>query len=319
MSTSKTSNYSKAKKGALGKGYNSLLGLSDDDLNQSIDQRYPKGGKEPQAKTKSMAHDSILQIDVQSIEPNPHQPRKIFNDDALKSLVASVKKDGIIQPLIVTRSDKAGKFTLIAGERRWRAARLSGLKTVPAIVKELVPEDMLRIALIENIQRADLNIIEEAEAYSSLIRDFGLTQEQCSVKVGKDRSTVTNALRLLSLPREIQDDLMDKKLTMGHGRALLALEEKKAILRARDMVVKKQLSVRQTESLVKSYKKSGSLDGASAAKKDDPNLNYISESLRSHLRTKVKISGNATKGKIEISYFNASELERIMNAMGAKV
>lgn len=311
MSTSKST-----KRDALGKGFNSLLGLGGDEEVADLDKRYPKAGATAQPGSSK---DAVLQIDVQSIEPNPHQPRKIFHDDALKSLVASVKVDGIIQPLVVTQSDKPGKFTLIAGERRWRAARLSNLEKVPAIVKEMVPEDMLRIALIENIQRSDLNIIEEAEAYASLIRDFGLTQEQCSTKVGKDRTTVTNALRLLSLPRELQDDLMDKKLTMGHGRALLALEEKKSILRARDIVIKKQLSVRQTESLVKTFKKTGSLDKDSPSKREDANLNYLAESLRSHLKTKVKISGSSKKGKIEISYFNPSELERIMNAMGTKI
>jgi len=316
MSTSKSTHSQKGR--ALGKGFNSLLGLNDDASDDSIDKRYPKSEKKEEV-SPSKNSESILQLDVNSIEPNPHQPRKIFNDDALKSLVASVKEDGIIQPLVVTQSDKPGKYTLIAGERRWRAARLSNLPKVPVIIKELVPEDMLRIALIENIQRADLNIIEEAEAYSSLIRDFGLTQEQCSAKVGKDRTTITNALRLLSLPRELQDDLMDKKLTMGHGRALLALEDKKAILRARDIVIKKQLSVRQTESLVKTYKKTGSLEKTSKESKEDPNLNYLAESLRSHLKTKVKISGNAAKGKIEVSYFNATELERLMSAMGAKV
>lgn len=302
---------------ALGKGFNALLGLNNAEASEAIDERYPKMKKAEQENQNF--ENQIRDIKVQAIEPNPHQPRKIFHDDALKSLVKSVKEDGIIQPLVVTKSEKPGKFTLIAGERRWRAARLSGLDTVPVIVKDYVPEDMLRVALIENIQRADLNIIEEAEAYSSLIRDFGLTQEQCADKVGKERSTVTNALRLLTLPRELQDDLMDLKLTMGHGRALLGLEDKKIILRGRDIVVKKQLSVRQTESLVKQYKKNGQFRSDAPEKKTDPNMDYISESLRSHLRTKVKVVGTNTKGKIEISYFNPTELERILSAMGAKI
>lgn len=302
---------------ALGKGFNALLGLNSSEAGEAIDERYPKMKKSEQESQD--LENQIRHIKVQAIEPNPHQPRKIFHDDALKSLVKSVKEDGIIQPLVVTKSEKPGKFTLIAGERRWRAARLSGLDTVPVIVKDYVPEDMLRVALIENIQRADLNIIEEAEAYSSLIRDFGLTQEQCADKVGKERSTVTNALRLLTLPRELQDDLMDLKLTMGHGRALLGLEDKKIILRGRDIVIKKQFSVRQTENLVKQYKKNGQFKSDSPEKKSDPNMDYISESLRSHLRTKVKVVGSNSKGKIEISYFNPTELERILAAMGAKI
>lgn len=318
MANSKITNTDKSRKrGALGKGFNSLLGLNEEEAKQTIDQRYPKTTTAHLEKTD--LENQIRKIKVQAIEPNPHQPRKIFNDEALKSLVKSVKEDGIIQPLVVMKSEKPGKFTLIAGERRWRAARLSGLDTVPVIVKDMVPEDMLRIALIENIQRSDLNIIEEAEAYASLIRDFGLTQEQCSDKVGKERSTVANALRLLSLPRELQDDLMDNKLTMGHGRALLGLEDKKTMLRGRDLVIKKQLSVRQTENLVKNYRKNGEFQSASSDKKVDPNMDYIAESLRSHLRTKVKVVGNNSKGKIEVSYFNSSELERILNIMGTKI
>jgi ParB family chromosome partitioning protein len=177
---------------------------------------------------------------------------------------------------------------------------------------------MLRLALIENIQRADLNIIEEAEAYASLIKDYGLTQEQCADRVGKERSTVANTLRMLALPREIQDDIMDGRLTMGHGRAILSLEEKKLMLRCRDIVIKKGLSVRATEQLCKTFKdpKSGAKAGASI--KDDADLQYITESLRSYLHTKVKLQGNTSRGKIEISYFSAAELERLLRVIGHK-
>jgi len=302
----------KQRRGALGKGFNSLLGLEGDEqdsgqTNTTANPTFPKG------------HRAVLDLSIDAIEPNPHQPRKLFNDEALRSLTASVKEDGILQPLVVAKGDTTGRYTLIAGERRWRAARLAGLATVPAIVKELVPEEMLRLALIENIQRSDLSIIEEAEAYASLIRDFGLTQEQCAKKVGKDRSTVTNALRLLSLPRELQDDLMEDRLTMGHGRALLALEDKKLILRARDVVIKKELSVRQTEQLIKTYRKKGSLEeNSNSTAEKDANLEYIAETLRSHLRTKVKVSGTGSRGKIEVSYFSAAELERILGVVGAQ-
>jgi len=303
----------KPRRGALGKGFNSLLGLDEETFSTVVGER-----KIPSVEPESSAK-AVLDLSIDAIEPNPHQPRKLFNDEALRSLTASVREDGILQPLVVATSDTKGRYTLIAGERRWRAARLAGLSTVPAIVKDLVPEEMLRLALIENIQRSDLSIIEEAEAYASLIRDFGLTQEQCSKKVGKDRTTVTNALRLLALPRELQDDLMEDRLTMGHGRALLSLEDKKLILRARDIVIKKQFSVRQTEQLVRQYRKKGTLENKkSDGKEADANLEYIAESLRGHLRTKVKVSGTGSRGKIEVSYFSSGELERILGIVGAQ-
>lgn len=295
-------------RGALGKGFNSLLGMNLEEEPIPAASQFNK-----------QQINTVLEISINDLEPNPHQPRKVFDDEALKSLTESIKVDGIIQPILVAKADKPSCYTVIAGERRWRAARLAGLHKVPVIVKGHVPEEMLRVALIENIQRSDLNIIEEAEAYSSLIRDFGLTQDACSKKVGKERSTVTNALRLLSLPREVQDDLVEGRLTMGHGRALLSLEDKKLILRARDMVVKKNLNVRQTEQLCKSFKKKGAESADEQGSRGiDPDMEYMAESLRSHLRTKVKLSGNASRGKIEVSYFSAAELERIMETIGLR-
>lgn len=300
------------KRPALGKGFNSLLGLSDDELPRggSISAKYTRSGQDGSA---------VLQVEVASIEPNPHQPRKIFSDEALESLCNSIKEDGIVQPVIVSKGSKEGTYVLIAGERRWRASKMAGKTTIPAIVKEGSEESLLRIALIENIQRADLSIIEEAEAYQSLINDFGLSQEQCAKKVGKDRSTVTNALRLLSLPREIQDDLLDRKLTMGHGRALLSLEDKKAMLRARDIVVKKQLSVRQTEQLCKNFKLEGQKGAEAKSDSANADLEYLADAIRGHLRTKVKISGNGSRGKLEISYFSAAELERVISLIGIEL
>jgi ParB family chromosome partitioning protein len=297
------------KRPALGKGFNSLLGLANADLTP--------GSASGESGLKG---NSIVQLDVAAIEPNPHQPRKIFSDEALESLCESIKEDGVVQPIIVSKGPKDGSYILIAGERRWRASKMAGKTSIPALIKECSEEASLRIALIENIQRADLSIIEEAEAYQSLINDFGLSQEQCAKKVGKDRSTVTNALRLLTLPREIQDDLLDKKLTMGHGRALLSLEDKKAMLRARDIVVKKQLSVRQTEQLCKSFKldvqKAG---GETKTESSNADLDYLADAVRGHLRTKVKISGNGSRGKLEISYFSAAELERVINLIGVEL
>ncbi len=298
----------KLRKGALGKGFNSLLGLSAEEM------------EDAEGTVGRASSQAVVELPIDDIEPNPHQPRKLFDDEALKTLTQSIKEDGILQPLLVSRGEKPSKYVLIAGERRWRAARLAGLEKVPVLIKEKAPEDMLRIALIENIQRSDLNIIEEAEAYSSLIRDFGLTQDACAKKVGKDRTTVTNALRLLALPREVQDDLVEGRLSMGHGRTLLSLDDKKMILRARDMVVKKAMNVRQTEQLCKAFQKKGTAaaDEQAATERADPDMEYMAESLRSHLRTKVKLSGNPSRGKIEISYFSAAELERIIEAIGVR-
>ena len=186
---------------------------------------------------------------------------------------------------------------------------------MPVLVKDVTPDEMLRIAIIENVQRSNLNVIEEAEAYGALIKEFGLTQEECAKKVGKDRVTISNLLRILALPREVQKDLMDGTLTMGHGRALLSLNEKKLILRARDIIVQKKLSVRQTEQLVKKIKKIGE-DESEVNLEQDPDLEYLAEGLRSFLRTKVRLAGNGSRGKIEISYFSAAELERLLRSIG---
>lgn len=305
------------RKQSLGKGLSSLL--SDDQPDVIPYNEVPHPPLAPE-RVVHRSNNMILLVNPESIEPNPHQPRKVFDEQSLRDLAASIRVDGVLQPLIVSTGDKPGCFVLVAGERRLRASRLAGLEKVPVIVKEGAVNDMLRLALIENIQRSDLNIIEEAEAYASLIKDFGYTQEQCAEKVGKERSTVTNSLRLLNLPREIQDDIMEARLSMGHGRALLALPDKKMMLRARDLVVKRQLSVRETEALCKTLQlnpdRTGqtpmSVEGASAANAD---LNYVADTLRSQLKTKVKISGTAQRGKIEISYFTPAELERIVSLL----
>ncbi len=311
MSQDKDQNH--IRKPALGKGFNSLLGGIVDEKGE-LDMASVTGERLDRVT-------AVLKVRVEDIEPNPHQPRKIFDDEALESLANSIREDGVVQPIIVTRGQKPGKYILVAGERRWRASKKAGLDTVPAILKDGSDDAMLRVALIENIQRADLTIIEEAEAYQSLINDFGLSQEQCAKRVGKDRSTVTNALRLLNLPREIQDDLLEKKLTMGHGRALLSLEDKKLMLRTRDIVVKKELNVRQTEQLCKRFKTVGSEDADklstdSSTGNQDADLEYLADSLRNHLRTKVRLVGSSGRGRIEISYFSAAELERLMQILG---
>lgn len=307
MNTHKDKHPALGRRGALGKGISSLLG----DVEAEPGDEAPKTDKQ-------RLEAEVVRLDIADVDPNPHQPRKIFDDAALKELSESLKQDGLLQPIVVARGEQEGRYIIVAGERRWRASKLAGFDSIPAIVKDGAQEDMLRLALIENIQRADLNIIEEAEAYASLIKDYGLTQEQCADRVGKERSTVANTLRMLALPREIQDDIMDGRLTMGHGRAILSLEEKKLMLRCRDIVIKKGLSVRATEQLCKTFKdpKVGAKAGGNI--KDDADLQYITESLRSYLHTKVKLQGNTSRGKIEISYFSAAELERLLRAIGHK-
>ncbi|MCX6126523.1 MAG: ParB/RepB/Spo0J family partition protein, partial [Proteobacteria bacterium] len=273
------------------------------------------GQNSARGDTKTSA---VIELPIEVITVNPHQPRRFFKDAELQSLASSIKVDGVIQPITVTRTETAGKYMLIAGERRLRASKLAGLEKIPAIIREpMTDQEQLRVALIENIQRQDLNVLEEAEAYHALIHDFGLTQEQCADKVGKERSTVANILRILQLPREVQDDLAEGRLSMGHGRALLALEDKKTILRARDVVIKRGLNVRQTEQLCKSQKASERLPPSHSEKSAD--LMYIADGLRATLRTKVKLIGDGNRGRIEIAYFSAAELERLMAAMGHKI
>lgn len=318
-----------ARKSGLGKGITSLLGGFEVDApaNTAASARVGATNAQPSVATtlkpEPPKSGSVTELLIDNIVVNPHQPRRVFRDQELQSLAASIKVDGVIQPVTVTKTSTPGKYMLIAGERRLRASKLAGATKIPAIIREpMTEQEQLRIALIENIQRQDLNVVEEAEAYHSLISDFGLTQEQCADKVGKERSTVANILRILQLPREVQDDLVESRLTMGHGRALLGLEDKKAILRARDIVIKKAMSVRQTEQLCKSYKEGSSLEGASGASpkaSQAADLGYIADGLRAALKTKVKLTGTGSKGRIEISYFSAVELERLLAAMGYKI
>ncbi len=299
------------RRGALGKGINSLLG------------DYPSEDKTSPDSSQSSQHSSlgtpILSVDPNYIDPNPAQPRKTFKPEELKELASSIAVDGILQPIIVTKGEKTGRYLLIAGERRLRASKMAGLKSVPVVLKEGVTDDLLRLALIENIQRSDLNVIEEAKAYEALIKEHGFTQEECAKKVGKERSTVANALRMIQLPFEVQNDIIEKRITMGHGRALLPLEDKKEILKARDLIVKKQLSVRQAEQLCKKIKGGQKTPGKLLDnEKSNPNLEYIAETLRTYLRTRVKVIGSGSKGRIEVHYITPSELERILSLIGPK-
>lgn len=252
----------------------------------------------------------IIHIDIHRIRPNKYQPRKTFDEAALNELTMSIKEKGILQPVIVSRTGD-GSFDLIAGERRWRAAGLAGLKKIPALIKNVASEESLEIALIENIQREDLNPIETAEAFNRLMRDFHLTQEALSEKVGKERATVANYLRLLKLPDEIKADVNSGLLSMGHARALLAIENKGRQLEIAGVIKQKGLSVRESEKLAK---KSSSRRFIAHTK--DPQIASLEEKLKKHLATKVKILHNkSNRGKIIIEYYSLDELDRMLEIL----
>jgi ParB family chromosome partitioning protein len=252
----------------------------------------------------------IAEIDLDKIVPNEFQPRKTFQDDAMKELAASIKEHGVIQPIIVHRIGT--NYGLIAGERRWRASRLAGLKTIPALVKEATKRELIEQALIENIQREDLNPLEAAEAYKRLQDEFKLTQEDLAKRVGKERSTVTNFLRLLSLPKEVKHDLAAGNLSMGHAKALLSMERVRDQQQAALMIVKKGLSVREAEALASNLK--------NPAKEKKPKASHelksVEDKLRKSLGTKVSITATAKGGRIVIDYYSNEELDRILEKIG---
>ena len=249
---------------------------------------------------------------VEDLKPHHQQPRKTFNDAKMAELVASIREKGVIQPLVVRHT--GDYYQIIAGERRWRAAQKAGLKEVPVVIQDVSEDWALEMALIENIQREDLNPIEEAEAYRNLMSSFDLSQEEVARRVGRERPTVANALRLLRLPMAIQQDVVSGLLSMGHARAMLPLESAARIKDVRDQAVKKQYSVRQTEALVKKLKGGA---GKTVPRKNrvDPELADLAARLQRSLGTKVNIQPQARGGKggkIEISYYSPEELERLL-------
>jgi len=255
----------------------------------------------------------IISIDITRIIPGEQQPRRVFRDAALRDLAASIKEKGVLQPVIVTRTGD-GTFRLIAGERRWRASGLAGLKKIPAIIKDVASADSLEIALIENIQREDLNPVETADAFHRLMQDFKLTQEELSAKVGKDRATVANYLRLLKLPEEIRTFISDGSLSMGHAKAILSIEGKANQLEAARRVIHKGLSVRETESFAKKVAGGGK---KTAHPKKDAQIASLEEKLIRHLGTKVRILHKGKKGRIEIEYYSLDELDRLLDILSA--
>ena len=252
------------------------------------------------------------EVELDSIVPGSMQPRTHFDEASLQSLAESIRSHGIVQPLLVRR--RGDNYELIAGERRWRAAKLAGLEKVPVVVKDVPDDSLLEIALIENIQREDLNPIEEAQAYKKLIETVGLTQEALASRVGRDRSYITNYLRLLRLPDDLQQLVIDGRLSTGHARTLLALTHVDLQRRMARKIIDDGLSVRATELLVHKSSEEKSAKKSAASQTDDPNVRAAESKLRRALGTQVKISQTAEgKGKIEISFFDTSDLDRVYN------
>jgi ParB family chromosome partitioning protein len=251
---------------------------------------------------------------VDEISPNRMQPRNFFNDNKLEELVASIKEHGILQPVVVQKADSG--YELIVGERRWRASKKLGLKKIPAVIREVSDEQSLEIAIIENIHRQDLNPIEEAEAYARLCKEFALTQEMVADKVGKSRTAVANILRLLKLSGSIKEDLISGKISMGHARALLALENTKKMEDLRKEIVKQNLTVRQTENRVNKLKIDSGKNSVHTGAPKDIFIKDLEKDLARRLGTKVEISPKKNGGKLVVIYYSDDDLERIQQLMG---
>lgn len=284
-----------AQKRGLGKGITALIPLNDPLLN-----------------SQAINKNTIVELDINKIEPNKEQPRKNFNEQSLNELAESISNYGLIQPIVVKKTEDY--YMIITGERRWRASRIAGLKAVPCIVKEYSSQETLEVSLIENIQRENLNPIEEAKAYNILINEFNLTQENVAEKVGKSRSNITNILRLLNLDSRVQNFIIENKITSGHARALLAIEDNNIQFELAEKIIEDSLSVRQVELLVKSMNnKLNKPPKEEEPKEDNPIYKNIELEFSNILGTKVQISRNKKKGKIEIEYYSDEDLERLIS------
>ena len=279
------------KKSGLGKGLDALI---------------------PETENPS---DSVMKIKLNLIKPNENQPRKSFDEEKINQLADSIKEHGIIQPLVLKKEDNL--YTIVAGERRWRASKLLGLDEVPAIIMDLSEKDILEVSLIENIQREDLNPIEEASAYKELINRFEFTQEDLSKRIGKSRVAITNTLRLLNLDKRVQDYVKEGIITEGHGRALLSVTDKDKQYELSQYVIDNKLSVRETEKLISNLENKQEIKNKSL-KKD---LYYVSiqKQMESILGTKVLINNKKNKGKIQIEYYSLEDFERILDLLNLDV
>ena len=260
---------------------------------------------------------AVLALPIEAVERNPDQPRKHFDEPSLAELATSIKEHGVIEPILVRR--EGGNYRILAGERRWRAAQRAGLKEIPAVVREASDREAFELALVENLQREDLNAIEEAEAYEILVTDHSLTQEEIAGRVGKERSTVANALRLLKLPEAVRDALRDGQLDMGHARALLGLDGAEAMERAAERAIREGLSVRATEALVRSLTTKAPKKPSRGAKSSDtPGIRDLTQRLQRRLGARCRIvPRSAPAGKLEVEYSSLDELDGILARIGA--
>lgn len=289
------------KKGGLGRGLDALFAdvpvriSSDDD-----------GNKKDPAEDK----DSVIYIKVHDITPNANQPRKVFNEEKLEELAASIRQNGIIQPIVVRKKSRG--YEIVAGERRWRASIKAGLDQVPCLVRELSDEQNMLIAIIENMQREDLNPIEEAEGLRQMTEHFGLTQEQISKSVGKSRPYITNSMRLLKLPSYIKDSVADGKISAAHGRTLVTIDDENKRKSLWEKIIAEGLSVRETEALAS---KNSKPQKKPAARRKTPDAVRAEEELKTIFGTKVNIGPSPKKGKIEIEYYSGEELNRLIDML----
>ncbi|NLP15282.1 MAG: ParB/RepB/Spo0J family partition protein [Clostridium sp.] len=282
-----------SKKG-LGKGLGALISAANEEVKEN------KG---------------VIELRINEIEPNINQPRKKFDDEKLHKLSESIKKHGVVQPIIVKKEDNT--YRIVAGERRWRAARMAGLKSVPVIIRELSNKQVMEVALIENLQREDLNPIEEAEAFEKLLNEYNLTQEELSESIGKSRSAISNTIRLLGLPEKIKSCLINQEISSGHARAILSIEDKNLQEKVCSEIIEKNLTVRQTESLVKRYLSEGKKENREKKEKENRDeFLKIEENLQGIFGTKVRLVSNNKKGKIMIEYYSEDELDRLLTLIG---
>lgn len=257
---------------------------------------------------------SVLDLSVHLIDPGEEQPRKQFDQDKLETLAESIRAHGVVQPIIVRKT--GDRYALVAGERRWRASRLAGLKSIPAIVKEYSTRDVMEIALIENLQREDLNPIEEAEAFQRLMHDYELTQEQVAGIVGRSRSAVANTVRMLSLPTSVRGYLIDGRLSSGHARTLVALADTTLQEQLAAQIIEKDLNVREAEQLVSRIEKAKDHQPKRPKEeKGKAEMDDLRDRLRGFFGTQVDIRGSAVRGKIEVSYFSSEELDRLIELL----
>ena len=297
-----------AKKGGLGRGLDALFAdvpVTAPETNKKAEK------KENEEVAEAAAEDRVNYIKIHEIMPNVNQPRKTFNEDKIEELADSIREHGIIQPIVVRKKKKG--YEIVAGERRWRAAMKAGLAEVPCLLKELTDEQNMLIAIIENMQREDLNPIEEAEGLHQMVSTFGLTQEQVSKSVGKSRPYITNALRLLKLPEYIREKLAEGVISAGHGRTLITVEDEDLRRQLFDKIVAEGLSVRETEKLVAELGKPAKKKPAKKIK--NPDTAHVEEELKVILGTKVNIVEKGKKGKIEIECYSRDELNRLIELL----